>query len=81
MAAPEAGNVRYLLIFLDQRLGLPIHILDWNLNFNLALGGAFFGRIFVRTIFDLSRAHSYLSSPAAAAESEKCSAATLYAVT
>ena len=81
MAAPEAGDTRYLLIFLDQRLGLPIHILDRNLDLNLTLGGAFLGRIFVRTIFDLSRAHSYLSSVAAAAEFKEMLSCKLCAVT
>jgi len=52
MAAPEAGNARHLLIFLNQRIGLPVDILDRNLNLNLAFGRAFFG---------LSGAHSYLS--------------------
>ncbi len=46
MAAPEAGNARHLLIFLDQRIGLPVDILDRNLNRNLALGGAGFRRTF-----------------------------------
>src|SRR5208282_786296 len=76
MAAAEAGNARHLLIFLDQSVGLPVDILDRNLNRDLALGGAFFRRAF----FNISRAHSCLSSVAAAAESgEKCSAATLFA--
>ena len=69
MTAPEAGDARYLLVFLDQRFGLPVDVLDWNLDLNLALGGAFLGRIFVSTIFNLSRAHNYLSSAAAVAES------------
>src|ERR1019366_5281575 len=64
MAAPEAGNTRHLLIFLDQRIGLPVDILDRNLNLNLAFGGAFVGRAF----FGLSRAHNHLSRTAAAAE-------------
>ena len=65
MAAPEAGNTRYLLIFLDQRIGLPVDIRDRNLHLNLAFGGAFFGR----AVFGLSGAHSNLSKAAAAAES------------
>jgi hypothetical protein len=65
MAAPEAGNTRYLLIFLDQRIGLPVDIGDRNLHLNLAFGGAFFGR----AVLGLSGAHSNLSKTAAAAES------------
>jgi len=70
MAAPEAGNARYLLIFLDQRIGLPVDICDWNLHLNLALGGAFVGRaVFGRAVLDISGAHSNLSKAVAAAES------------
>ena len=32
MAAPEAGNARHLLIFLDQRFGLPVDFFDRNLD-------------------------------------------------
>src|SRR5208282_2365057 len=43
---------------------------DRNLNHNLALGGAGFRRTFRgRAFFGLSRAHNYLSSTVAAAES------------
>ncbi len=51
MAAPEAGNARHLLIFLDQRVGLPVDIRDRNLNLNLALGRAFLGRAFFGRAF------------------------------
>src|SRR5271157_4401706 len=59
MAAPEAGNARHLLIFLDQRIGLPVDVLDRNLNHDLAFRGAF---------FSFSGAHNYLSKTAAPAE-------------
>ncbi len=42
MAAAEAGNARHLLIFLDQRVGLPVDVRDRNLNRDFALGGALF---------------------------------------
>ena len=66
MAAPEAGNTCYLLIFLDQRIGLPVDIRDRDLNLNLAFGGAFLGR----AVLDISGAHSNLSKAVATAESE-----------
>src|SRR6202165_1086086 len=75
MPAPEAGNTRYLLIFLDQRIGLPVDIRDRNLHLNLAFGGAFFGRavlgraVLGRAVLDISGAHSNLSKAVAAAES------------
>src|SRR6266852_1324180 len=70
MAAPEARNPRYLLIFLDQRIGLPVDIRDRDLHLNLAFGGAFFGRAFLgRAVLDISGAHSNLSKAVAAAES------------
>src|SRR5579859_1220261 len=70
VAAAEAGNSRHLLIFLDQRVGLPVDVLDGNLNYDLAFGGAVFRRAFFgRTIFGLSGAHDYLSKTAMAAES------------
>src|SRR6267378_4703467 len=82
MAAPEAGNTRYLLIFLDQRIGLPVDIRDRNLNLNLALGGAFFGRaVLGRAVLDISGAHKCLSKAAAAAESEGKFSAAHYAAT
>src|SRR5260370_39094896 len=65
MATPEAGNARYLLIFLDQRIGLPVDIIDRNLHLNLAFGGVLFSGAF----FGLSGAHNYLSKAAAATES------------
>jgi hypothetical protein len=85
MAAAEAGNACHLLIFLDQRVGLPVDILDRNLNRDLALGGAGFGRNFGRSFrgcafFSIRGAHSCLSSAVAAAESGgNCSAATPFA--
>src|SRR5271154_4895519 len=81
MAAAEAGNACHLLIFLNQRVGLPVDVCDRNLNRDLALGGACLGRNFRgRAVLDISGAHSCLSSAAAAAESGgNCSAATLCA--
>ena len=82
MAAPEAGNTRYLLIFLDQRIGLPVDIRDRDLNLNLALGGAFLGRaVLGRVVLDISGAHSNLSKAVAAAESEGKFSAARYAAT
>src|SRR6266478_3596000 len=77
MAAPEAGNTRYLLIFLDQRIGLPVDVRDGNLHLNLALGGAFLGR----AVLGLSGTHSNLSKASAAAESEGKFSAARYAAT
>ena len=76
MAAPEAGNTRYLLIFLDQRIGLPDDVRDRDLHLNLALGGAFLGRV-----FGLSGAHNCLSKAAATAESEGKFSLAPYAAT
>jgi len=71
VAAAEAGNACHLLIFLDQEVGLPVDVLEWNLDLNFALGGAAFfdgtvvrRTVFDRRIFDLSRAHSNLSNAA-----------------
>jgi hypothetical protein len=73
MPAPEARDAGHLLVFLDQRIGLAVDIRDWNLNFDLTFGGAFFARIF----FGFGGAHNSLSQAPAAAESEElCSAAT-----
>src|SRR5208282_1347815 len=74
MATAEAGNARDFLVFLDQRIGLPVDVLDRNLDLDFALGGACLrstlrGRAVLRAFFDLSRAHNYLSGAAAAAES------------
>ena len=52
MAAAEAGDVRQLLIFLDQGIGLAVHFFDGNFNLNLPPGAA----------GGLSGAHIYLSS-------------------
>jgi hypothetical protein len=72
MAAPEAGNTRYLLIFLDQRIGLPVDIRERDLNLNFSFRGAFFG---------FSGTHNCLSKAAAAAESEGKFSAARYAAT
>jgi len=43
VATPEAGNARHLLVFLNERLGLPVHVRDGNLDFDLAFVALSFG--------------------------------------
>jgi hypothetical protein len=52
MPSPKAGQAGQLLIFLNQRFGLPGYFLRWNLDLNLALGSTF---------FDFRGAHNRLS--------------------
>src|SRR6267154_486906 len=49
VTAPEAWDTRYLLILLDQGFGLAVDVRERNLDFDLALGGAFFrGAVFAQ---------------------------------
>ena len=57
MAAPEAGNARHLLVFLDQRVGLAGDIRYRDLNLDLTFGCA----LFICVFGSFSGAHNNLS--------------------